>query len=73
MINIRNNMLTLLTPSNPLYFHAFRHFIGGIKIDFGYPQMTIVLDYLLEPVGTNLEFTKKQSMMNKEILTLFYT
>lgn len=55
MINIRNNILTFLTPSNPLYFHALHHFIGGIKIDFGYPQMTIVLDYLLEPVGTNLD------------------
>ena len=55
MINIRNNMLTLLTPSNPLYFHAFRHFIGGIKIDSGYPQMTILLDSHLEPLGTHLK------------------
>ena len=55
MINIRNNMLTFLIGCNPLYFHAFRHFIGGIKIDFGYPQMTIVLDSHLEPLGTHLD------------------
>lgn len=48
-------MLTFLTPSNPLYFHAFRHFIGGIKIDSGYPQMTILLDSHLEPLGTHLD------------------
>lgn len=48
-------MLTLLTPSNPLYFHAFHHFIGGIKIDFAYPQMTVVLDYHLEALGTHLD------------------
>ena len=48
-------MLTFLTPSNPLYCQAFRHFIGGIKIDFSYPQMTIVLDYPTWNLGTNLD------------------
>lgn len=48
-------MLTFLAPSNPLYFHAFRHFIGGIKIDFAYSQMTVVLDYHLEALGTHLD------------------
>lgn len=48
-------MLTFLTPSNPLYFHAFRHFIGGMKIDFSYPQITIVLDCHLKPLGTHLD------------------
>ena len=55
MINIRNNMLTLLTPSNPLYFHALHHFISGMKIDSGYPQMTVVLDHHLEALGTHLD------------------
>ena len=55
MIHIRNNILTFLIGCNPLYFRAFLHFIGGIKIDFAYPQMTVVLDYHLEALGTHLD------------------